>query len=159
MLCNKAGLKQKLQLDTPMCSWCVPLQLPSPCYDTVHNPRVLHMQCVTCILPHLGLQVTPGNIPEKCIPCLRSVCQAASSTWNLELGFLGAAQNCSGVHLANLGWMWCKFCYSASFQINKLHVSTTCSLFATMSPSDSALKGVCCSPVVLHMIVIRSRGI
>ena len=44
-----------------MCDWCVPLQLPSACYDTVHNPRVLHMQCVTCILPHLGLQVTPGN--------------------------------------------------------------------------------------------------
>lgn len=41
--------------------WCAPLQLPSPCYDTVHNPRVLNMQCVTCILPHLGLQITPGN--------------------------------------------------------------------------------------------------
>ncbi len=47
------------------CSWCVPLQLPSPCYDSVHNPRVLHMQCVTCILPHLGLQITPGKVASQ----------------------------------------------------------------------------------------------
>lgn len=42
-----------------LAQWAADRKLPSPCYDTVHNPRVLHMQCVTCILPHLGLQVTP----------------------------------------------------------------------------------------------------
>lgn len=69
-------VEQQLQLDTPTGTegdWCVPLQLPSPCYDTVHNPRVLHMQCVTCILPHLGLQVTPGNtaplLPTCSVSC------------------------------------------------------------------------------------------
>ncbi|KAL0018187.1 hypothetical protein WJX77_009722 [Trebouxia sp. C0004] len=42
-----------------LAQWALDRQLPSPCYDSVHNPRVLHMQCVTCILPHLGLQITP----------------------------------------------------------------------------------------------------
>lgn len=61
------------------CSWCVPLQLPSPCYDSVHNPRVLHMQCVTCILPHLGLQITPGNV------ACQQTCALLGTTSSLSL--------------------------------------------------------------------------
>lgn len=76
-----------LQLDTPnQYFWCAPLQLPSPCYDTVHNPRLLNMQCVTCILPHLGLQITPGNQFQQYPPTPPAMPLGLACTGRLCLG-------------------------------------------------------------------------
>lgn len=46
----------------PLNHLSVCLQLPRPCYDVMQKSEVPSLFHATCILPHLALQITPGDI-------------------------------------------------------------------------------------------------